>query len=120
MSRLSLAATEVLRRLAGLYALDGLAAEASLAYLQHAELMMKHDRVDDARTSLKHAIETNPDAARALERLGELEFMAGEMAASEQAWIQAATVHEKVGARADVERCRQAATKARGGAPPGT
>jgi tetratricopeptide (TPR) repeat protein len=119
MSRLSLAPTEVLRRLAGLHALDGLATEAALAYLQHAELMIKHDRLDDARTSLKHAIETNPDAARAQERLAEVEFLAGDPAASEQAWNEAAAAHEKVGARSEAERCRAQARKARGGAPDG-
>src|SRR6185295_15037493 len=95
MSRLSLAPTEVLRRLAGLYALDGLVTEAALAFLQHADLMIKAERLDEARDSLKRACQANPESARPLERLAEVELMAGEVVACEQAWLQAAAIHER-------------------------
>jgi tetratricopeptide (TPR) repeat protein len=119
MSRLSFNAAEVLRRLAALHALDGLPTEASLYYLQHAEMLIKQDDLEVARTSLKQAYEVSPDNIKALERLGELEVLAGDTAAAELAWTEAADRYDAIGQRPEAKRWRNRAEQIRikGGRP---
>lgn len=119
MSRLSIAPLDVLQRLGDLHRLDGLPADASLCYVQHAELLVKQDRLDDARVSLRLAIEVSPEQVRALERLGEVEVLAGDLAAAERAWSDAVQQHERLGQHIEAKRWRIRAEQLRKKSPDG-
>ena len=109
MMRLSLAPVAVYERLAALHALDGLATEASLYYMQHAELLVRENKAVDASRSLRLAFDTSNDNVKALERLGEVKVLSGDNPAAAQVLLEAAAKYERLGQASDAERCRKRA-----------
>lgn len=106
LARLSLAPIDVPRWLAKLYSLDGLGTEAGLAYQQLSEVLVKSERIDEARAAILQAIQVSPEASRLYERLGEIEVLAGNNQAAGDAWSDAAERFERGGQEPDVRRCR--------------
>jgi tetratricopeptide (TPR) repeat protein len=113
MSRLSIAPIVVSRRLGELYERDGLPAEAALCYVQHADLLIDRDRFEEARDSLVRACEMGLDQIRPLERLGEVEVLAGHPAGAVRAWDTAADRHEAAGHAAEAKKWRNRAEQLR-------
>ena len=109
MMRLSLAPVPVYERLAALHALDGLATEASLYYMQHAELLVRENKTVDAARSLRLAFETSNENVKALERLGEVHVLAGDNHLAAEALVEAAGQYERLGQASDAERSRRRA-----------
>lgn len=109
MTRLSFAPAKVLERLANLHAQDGLAAEAGLYYLQHAELMMQQDGLEAAADSLRKAFDLAPDNVKPLERLAEVKVLGGDQAAAAEILLEAATHYDRLGQLADARSCRSRA-----------
>ena len=116
MLRLALSPAAVLERLATLHALDGLATEASLYYMQYAEHLVRESRVKDAVSTLRKAYDTCPENIKALERLAEVYALADEDTAAAQAMADAAVAYARAGHGADAERCAARAEKLRPGA----
>jgi len=109
MSRLWLSPPSVLLRLAGLHALDGLATESSLYYMQHAELVLRSDEYDTAVESLRLAFQVCPDNVKALERLAEIQERAGAREDAAETLIEAAREYERLGQVLDARRCQSGA-----------
>jgi tetratricopeptide (TPR) repeat protein len=116
MSRLSLSPGAVLQKLARLHALDGLATESSLYYMQHAELLVAEGKGPDAMKSLREAFTACSDNVRALETLAELQQMAGSSELAARTLIEAAAQYERLGALSDARRCRASADQLAPGA----
>jgi tetratricopeptide (TPR) repeat protein len=106
MMRLSLSPTVVLQRLALLHGLDGLATEAALYYMQHAELALREDRAAEAVVSLQKAFEASPENIKALERLAEVQILRGEPAEAAKSLADAAGHYQQAGLMVDADRCR--------------
>ena len=119
LARLSLAPIDVPRWLAKLYSLDGLGTEAGLAYQQLSEVLVKSERIDEARAAILQAIQVSPEASRLYERLGEIEALAGNNQAAGDAWSDAAERFERSGHEADVRRCRSRIAQLHLASPPG-
>jgi tetratricopeptide (TPR) repeat protein len=109
MSRLALEPPAVLLRLAGLHALDGLATESSLYYMQHAELMIGSARAQGAMDSLRLAFQVCPDNVKALERLAEVQNEAGALEDAAQTLLEAASHYTRLGQVLDSGRCESRA-----------
>ncbi len=107
MSRLSLAPLEVTGRLANLYARDGFTTEAVLSYQQWGELLVKQDRLEDARGALEKAIALNAEGGRTHDRLAEIAVLLDDPYGADQAWAEAADRYERTGQVAEAERCRK-------------
>lgn len=118
LARLSLAPIDVPRWLAKLYSLDGLGTEAGLAYQQLSEVLVKSERIDEARAALLQAIQVSPEASRLYERLGEIEVLAGNNQAAGDAWSDAAERFERGGQEPDVRRCRSRIAQLQLASPP--
>jgi tetratricopeptide (TPR) repeat protein len=116
MVRLSLSPAQVLERLAGLHALDGLGTEAALYYLQHAEHLVREDRPQEAAVAMRKAFEASPEDVRTLERLSEVHTLAGETGAAAAAMAEAAHHYAAAGKSGDAERCRARAEQIQSGA----
>lgn len=119
LARLSLAPIDVPRWLAKLYSLDGLGTEAGLAYQQLSEVLVKSERIDEARAAILQAIQVSPEASRLYERLGEIEALAGNNQAAGDAWSDAAERFERSGHEPDVRRCRSRIAQLHLASPPG-
>ena len=87
LSRLSLAPVEVPRWLAKLYSLDGLGTEASLAYQQLADVLVRSERIDEARDAIRQAICAQWDKMAEKGRLDPVQ-----LAANKAVWKEAALV----------------------------
>lgn len=109
MVRLSLAPVHVYQRLAALHALDGLSTEASLYYVQHAELLIRDNQNADAAKSLRLAFDTSTENIKALERLAELLAMDGHNPEAARTLIEASENYLRAGQKQDSERCRRRA-----------
>jgi tetratricopeptide (TPR) repeat protein len=109
MIRLKLSAPAVLKRLAGLHALDGLATESALYWMQYAEHLGQEGRYKEAGESLRQAFETCPENIRALEKLAEVQILDGDNAGAARALAEAASHYQRVGVAKDADRCRQRA-----------
>jgi len=109
MVRLSLAPVHVYQRLAALHALDGLSTEASLYYVQHAELLIRDNQNADAAKSLRLAFDTSTENIKALERLAELLAMDGHNPEAARTLIEASENYLRAGQKQDAERCRKRA-----------
>lgn len=109
MVRLSLAPVHVYQRLAALHALDGLSTEASLYYVQHAELLIRDNKNADAAKSLRLAFDTSTENIKALERLAELLAMDGHNPEAARTLIEASENYLRAGQKQDSERCRRRA-----------
>ena len=121
MMRLSLSPAKVLYSLAGLHALDGLAGEAALYYVQYAEHMVRSNSPEEAANALRRAFDVSQDNIRVLEQLSEAWLLAGNEAAAAEAMKEAASHYRARGSENEAERCteRAAALSARAaGAPP--
>src|SRR5205085_8405300 len=94
------------------------ATEAGLAYQQLAEVLAKHNRVEEARDALKKALEVTPDSARLFERLGEIEVLAGNNEGAGNAWSDAAELFERAAQDVDVRRCRSRIAQLQLASPP--
>ena len=116
MIRLKLSAPAVLKRLAGLHALDGLATESALYWMQYAEHLNHEGRYKEAGECLRQAFDTCPENIRALEKLAEVQILDGDSAGAARSLAEAATHHQRVGAAKDAERCRQRAEQLQRGA----
>jgi tetratricopeptide (TPR) repeat protein len=118
MSRLSLASSVVLERLARLHALDGLTTESSLYYMQHAEFLARKHDPTGAVKSYGLAYEVCPDNVQALERLGEIYESLEDRDAAVRTMNAAAAHYERQGQTAEAARCRHRAETLSGVAAP--
>jgi len=109
MIRLKLSAPAVLKRLAGLHALDGLATESALYWMQYAEHLSQEGRYKEAGESLRQAYETCPENIRALEKLAEVQILDGDNTGAARALAEAASHYHRGGVAKDADRCRQRA-----------
>ena len=116
MLRLSFAPGMVLKRLASLHALDGLATESSLYYMQHADVVLQVDELAEARASLRRAFEVCPDNIKALERLAEAEAQAAEPETAARTLAEAASRYQSLNQFTDARRCLERAEKLSPGA----
>src|SRR5207249_6576091 len=114
--RLSFAPSMVLKRLASLRALDGLATESILSYMQHAEVVLQVDELAEARASLRRAFEVCPDNIKALERLAEAEAQADEPETAARTPAEAASRYQSLNQFTDARRCLERAEKLSPGA----
>jgi tetratricopeptide (TPR) repeat protein len=115
MLRLALTPAAVLERLAVLHALDGLATESSLYYMQYAEHLVRESRIKDASATLRKAFDTCPENFKALERLAEVYELAGDGGAAARTLAEAAVGYARSGHVADAERCAARAEAMRPG-----
>jgi glutamate formiminotransferase/formiminotetrahydrofolate cyclodeaminase len=106
MVRLSLSPALVLQKLPVLHGLDGLATEAVLFHMQHADLMLREDKPDEAAASLKAAFELSPENVKTLERLADVYLVKGDKEAAAAALADAAQRYQEAGQTAHAERCR--------------
>jgi tetratricopeptide (TPR) repeat protein len=106
MSRLSLSAETVIRRLGKLHALDGLATESTLYYMQHAELILRRKDLRQAMDSFREAFQICPDNVKALERLGDVQAQSGAIEEAAQSLVDAANHFDRLGQLMDAKRCR--------------
>ncbi len=109
MIRLKLSAPAVLKRLASLHALDGLATESALYWMQYAEHLIQENRYKEAAESLRQAFDTCPENIRALEKLAEVRILDGDNGGAARALAEAAVAFQRGGAAKDADRCRQRA-----------
>jgi len=116
MMRLKLSAPAVLKRLAGLHALDGLATEAALYWMQYAEYLSHENRYKEAAESLRQAFGTCPENIGALEKLAEVLILDGDNAGAARALAEASSCYARTGAGRDAERCSRRAEQLERGA----
>ena len=114
--RLKLSGPAVLKRLASLHALDGLATESALYWMQYAEHLSQENRYKEAAESLRQAFDTCPENIRALEKLAEVRILDGDNPGAAQALVEAASHYQAAGAAKDADRCRQRAEQLQRGA----
>src|SRR5262249_32775890 len=69
MMRLTLSQSQVLKHLAQLHALDGLASEASIYYAQFAEQMLRSNNANEAAAAYRKAFDTGQENVRYLEQM---------------------------------------------------
>lgn len=105
MSRLSLSPALVLKHLAALHALDGLAGEASMYYAQYAEFMTRANKGDEAIEALRKAFELGPDNVKLLEQLSEVCLLEGRTKEAAEAMLAAASQYQARGQGSDARRC---------------
>ncbi len=105
MMRLSLSQTQVLRHLAELHALDGLASEASIYFAQYAEHQLRANHAEEAIVALQKAFDNGQENVKLLERLSEVLLLEGEIAKAAAAMHEAAKHWETRGQGADARRC---------------
>jgi tetratricopeptide (TPR) repeat protein len=116
MMRLSLAPAKVLERLAHLHALDGLATEAALYFMQYAESLVRDDEPLKAAEALRKAYEASPEEVKALERMAEAYLLAGDADQAGAAMAEAVYAHAKLGRLDQAAKCRQRAEQIKPGA----
>ena len=105
MVRLSLSPAKVLSSLANLHALDGLAGEASLYYVQYAEHLVRSNAPADAAHALRKAFDVSQENIPVLEQMSESWLLAGDNTQAAQAMLEAARHYRHGGAEADAKRC---------------
>jgi hypothetical protein len=105
MSRLSLSQSLVLRHLADLHALDGLAGEASMYYAQYADVMMRSNSGAEAVQALRKAFDLAQENVRLLEQLSELLLIEGQTEKAAEAMLEAARHWETRGQAMEAKRC---------------
>lgn len=110
MSRLSLAPSMVLRHLAALHALDGLASEASVYYSQYADLMLRANNGAEAIQALRQAFDLGQENIKLLEQLSEVLLLEGQPAKAAEAMLEAARHWETRGQALEARRCQARAT----------
>ena len=110
MVRLSLSPAKVLHSLATLHALDGLAGEAALYYVQYAEHLVRSNAPADAAGALRRAFDVSQENVRVLEQLSEAWLLAGENDRAAEALAEAAQHYRERSAEADAKRCEERAS----------
>ena len=105
MARLGLVLGKVFKRLAELHALDGLATESGLYFLQHAEFAARAGDDAEAAVSLRLAFDASSENVIALERLAEIHVLNGEHEAAVSVMKEAIAAHDHGGQFADARRC---------------
>ena len=111
MMRLSLSPAKVLQALANLHALDGLAGEAALYYVQYAEHMVRSSAPAEAAHALRKAFDVCQDNIKVLEQLSEAWLLAGDQHLAAQALVEAGHHYKVRGQDMDAQRCvKRAAT----------
>ena len=110
MSRLSLSQSLVLRHLADLHALDGLAGEASMYYAQYADYMTRSNSATEAVQALRKAFDLAQENVRLLEQLSELLLIEGQTAKAAEAMLEAAGHWEARGQALEAKRCHARAS----------
>jgi tetratricopeptide (TPR) repeat protein len=110
MSRLSLSQSMVLRHLADLHALDGLAGEASMYYAQYADFMMRSNNATEAVQALRKAFDLAQENVRLLEQLSELLLIEGETAQAAAAMLEAERHWQSRGQSMEAKRCHARAS----------
>ena len=105
MMRLSLSQGEVLRHLAELHALDGLASEASVYFAQYAEHALRANKSPEAITSLRKAFDSGQENVKLLERLSEVLLLEGETMRAAETMREAAQFWHDRGQPAEAKRC---------------
>lgn len=111
MVRLSLSPAKVLKHLAQLHALDGLAGEASLYHVQYAEQMVRANEPGEAVIALRAAFDVCQDNVRVLEQLAEAHLMSGEELESARTLQEAAGHYRSRGQEADAVRVLERAAQ---------
>jgi tetratricopeptide (TPR) repeat protein len=109
LMRLSLAPVQVYQRLGALHALDGLATEASLYYMQHAEALVRDNMNAEAAKSLRLAFDASKENVKALDRLAEVQILEGQNADAVATLLEAAGEYARAGDPQAAERCRKRA-----------
>lgn len=104
MSRLSLSPAKVLHALANLHALDGLAGEAALYYVQYAEHMVRTSSPAEAASALRKAFDVCQDNIKVLEQLSEAYVLSGDQHLAAQALVEAAGYYRDRGQEKDAFR----------------
>ncbi len=104
MTRLSLTPAKVLNALANLHALDGLAGEAALYYVQYAEHMVRTSAPAEAAHALRKAFDVCQDNIRVLEQLSEAWVLAGDQHQAALALVEAAGHYRARGQEIDAAR----------------
>jgi tetratricopeptide (TPR) repeat protein len=115
MMRLSLSAPVVLQRLGQLHALDGLSTEAALYFMQYAEHQTRQEQFKDAAATLRKAYEASPETLHTLERLAEVELLAGDEPSAVEVLLEAATRQRQAGHAQVSARLRDRAEELRPG-----
>lgn len=110
MVRLSLSPAKVLKHLAQLHALDGLAGEASLYHVQYAEQMVRSNEPGEAIVALRAAFDVCQDNVRVLEQLSEAHLLAGESLEAARTLQEAAGHYRSRGQEPDALRVLERAT----------
>lgn len=120
LMRLSLAPLEVIERLAKLHALDGLATESALYYVQYADLVLAQNDLDKAIVALEKAFEVSPENVKALEKLGEARILNGQTEEAARTLHEAARLYDRAAQIPDAQRCRIRASQIMPGFKPDT
>ena len=110
MMRLSLSPAKVLHSLGNLHALDGLAGEAALYYVQYAEHMVRSSAPAEAANALRQAFDVCQDNVRVLEQLAEAWLLAGEKEKAAEALVEASTYYRQRAADLEARRCLEKAS----------
>ncbi len=105
MARLGLATGKVFKRLGQLHALDGLATESGLYFLQHAEFAARAGDDAEAALSLRLAFDASNENVIALERLAEIHVLNGEDESAIAVMKEAIAAYDHGGQLADARRC---------------
>jgi len=105
MSRLSLAQTQVLKHLANLHMLDGLASEASVYYTQYAEQMLRSNNLNEAVSAFRQAFDCGQENVKILEQLADALLIEGQSARAAETLREAAQHWQTRGQSNEARRC---------------
>lgn len=109
MLRLTLSQGPVLKHLAELHSLDGLASEASIYYSQYGETMVRANNPGEAAVAFRKAFDNGQDNPKLLEQLAEVQIIEGEDTRAAESLREAAQHWRTRGAPADALRCEDRA-----------
>jgi tetratricopeptide (TPR) repeat protein len=112
MGRLSLSQTQVLKHLANLHQLDGLASEASVYYAQFADQMLRANNANEAAAAYRKAFDCGQENVKFLEQMADALLVEGETARAAEALREAAGHWERRGQPSDARRCHDRANLA--------
>ena len=112
MMRLSLSQSQVLKHLANLHQLDGLASEASIYYAQFAEQMLRANNANEAAAAYRKAFDCGQENVKYLEHLADALLVEGDTAKAAEALREAAGHWQTRGQLADERRCLDRANTA--------
>ncbi|MCE9628261.1 MAG: tetratricopeptide repeat protein, partial [Candidatus Eisenbacteria bacterium] len=105
MLRLTLSQGPVLKHLAELHSLDGLASEASIYFAQYGETMVRANNPGEAAIAFRRAFDNGQENPKLLEQLAEVQVIEGEDVKAAETLREAAQHWRTRGAPADALRC---------------